>query len=126
MSRRLEISPAAMWLGYATMVCGTAAALFHPVLSHPLPHDFPAVAGLEFGEHARYVRLLYIALHAASALLLARVCRASGMDAAPSLVAGLLFLGSTAHFGAVHALSGLPLQAAFMSAMIFVISFLAY
>ena len=48
------------------------------------------------------------------------------MDAAPSLVAGLLFLGSTAHFGAVHALSGLPLQAAFMSAMIFVISFLAY
>ena len=97
--------PTIRWLAYAVVIGGATGVLFHPILDHPLPYGLPAAIWPSIfesvaREYPQGSHILSMVFHAAAGLLLARVCLGWGMAAAPSFGAGLLFIGSAAHFRA--------------------------
>ena len=70
------------------------------------------------GNSPAFFHLFVVALHAAAAVVLARVAWQFGMNSRSSLVGGLLFLVNVSHFQAVHHISALDYPLALVCGLI--------
>ena len=90
----------------------------------PLVHIFIWIAYLCFGDDPFALHLLGLLVHTAASVLLALTCRRLGLNMELSLIAGLLFLVSVAHFRAVFWISAMAYPLALATGLLGLLCFL--